>query len=258
MYTNTQSLYNNAELSMALADAGVSLSTIIDIAEKRGGEAALNAVNMILYPEPYREQQAIWYVLEQNALRQEMHINALEAQIHAQQLKIENDVLKEKLKQQNVIHKQTEIIYKLSCSLEELFTGTTKRIKITRNLQWSVGPIQKILEVNIQPGLKPGTKIRFSNEGDELSNGSIQDIIFEITKKPHNWFNLNGDNLIYKAKLTDKQAKKGVKITIPTLDGRKLQTKTGRVYNGENIVFIGEGMPKNNGTQGNLIIEIII
>ena len=255
-----QSLYNNAELSMALANAGVSLSTIINIAEKHGEEVALNAANKILYPDIFyeQEQQAMWYAQEQRALRQEKRINDLETQVRNQQLKVENDALKEKLKLQNVTNKPTEIIYKLSCSLDELFTGTTKRIKITRNLHKSNGPIQKILEVNIQPGLKPGTKIRFSNEGDELSNGSIQDIIFEITKKPHNWFNLNGDHLIYKAKLTDKQAKKGVKITIPTLDGRKLQTKTGSVNNGEKIVFIGEGMPKNNGTKGNLIIEIII
>ena len=151
------------------------------------------------------------------------------------------------------INKPKEVIHKLPCSLEELYNGTSKKIKLTRNR--GNRNDTKILEIDILPGWKKGTKIKFSNEGDELINGGRQNIIFIIEEKPHAWFNRNGNDLHFLAKITTKQAEKGVKITIPTLDGRHItyQTDT-HIIQGSVKKIDEEGMPCKE-TKGNLIIK---
>ena len=155
--------------------------------------------------------------------------------------------------QRTSINKPKEVIHKLPCSLEELYNGTSKKIKLTRNR--SNRTETKILEIDILPGWKKGTKIKFSNEGDELINGGRQNIIFIIEEKPHAWFNRNGNDLHFVAKITTKQAEKGVKITIPTLDGRHItyQTDT-HIIQGSVKKINDEGMPSKE-TKGKLIIK---
>merc|ERR1712159_292503 len=46
-----------------------------------------------------------------------------------------------------------EVVHKLPCTLNELYNGTTKKIKVTRNLQDGTGssmPAAKVLEVDVQ------------------------------------------------------------------------------------------------------------
>jgi len=70
----------------------------------------------------------------------------------------------------------------LLCTLEELFNGTTKKMKIKRKTYDAAGkPIteDRILQVPIKPGLKAGSKIKFTNVGDQIEGGT-QDIHFVI------------------------------------------------------------------------------
>ncbi|KIY95179.1 putative DnaJ subfamily B member 6 [Monoraphidium neglectum] len=55
--------------------------------------------------------------------------------------------------------KDPPIEVKLACTLEELYSGTTKKMKINR--QTSNGRAEEILEIHIRPGWKKGTKITF-------------------------------------------------------------------------------------------------
>ena len=57
----------------------------------------------------------------------------------------------------------------IGCTLEELYTGCNKRMKITKSIQDESGRrsmAEKILEINVKPGWKAGTKITFTEEGD--------------------------------------------------------------------------------------------
>jgi len=59
----------------------------------------------------------------------------------------------------------------LSCTLEELYYGKNKKLKIRRKIY--KGPTNphanenRIIELKIEPGWKDGTKITFENMGDE-------------------------------------------------------------------------------------------
>ena len=73
----------------------------------------------------------------------------------------------------------------LPLTLEEIFSGAHKRMKIKRKtFDESTGKrsVQdKILDMDIKPGLKPGSKIKFKGVGDQ-EEGGTQDLHFIVTE----------------------------------------------------------------------------
>lgn len=66
-----------------------------------------------------------------------------------------------------------EVIKTLSLSLEELYKGGTKRLKLTRHMR-NGSQEEKILEVAYKAGWKAGTKIKFAGAGNEDEYGQSQ------------------------------------------------------------------------------------
>lgn len=82
-----------------------------------------------------------------------------------------------------------------SVSLEDLYTGATKKLKISRLRKGQKD--EKVVEVTIKKGWKPGTKITFPGEGDEEASGAEPaDIQFVIAEKPHPRFRRDGALLV--------------------------------------------------------------
>jgi DnaJ family protein B protein 4 len=96
-------------------------------------------------------------------------------------------------------HAPNQVVEKpLKLTLEDLYSGTTKKLKVTRKLLDASGklvPTEKVLTINVKPGWKAGTKIKFQGEGDEMPNGQAQEIEFILEKLPHDRFIREGDNL---------------------------------------------------------------
>lgn len=108
----------------------------------------------------------------------------------------------------------------------DLYKGVTKRLKVTRKQRDATGKLvttDKVLTINVKPGWKAGTKIRFPNEGDVMENGQAQDIEFIIEEKPHAVFKREGDHLRLTIQLSLSEALAGFSQVITTLDGRKLK-----------------------------------
>ncbi|CCI43877.1 unnamed protein product [Albugo candida] len=155
----------------------------------------------------------------------------------------------------------------LECTLDQLYTGATRKLKITRkvfdNASQQLREEQQILEVNIKPGWKDGTKITFEGQGDVLPNRAPQDLVFVIKELPHDKFTRVGDNLLYKAKISLKSALVGNgTLTIKALDGHDVPVRLdgGVIAPGTRKVIPNEGMPlqKNTGQRGNLYVEFDI
>ncbi|KAK9674742.1 Molecular chaperone (DnaJ superfamily) [Basidiobolus ranarum] len=152
----------------------------------------------------------------------------------------------------------------LPVSLEDLYKGTTKRLKVTKRLYDAASgmytPTEKILSVNIKPGWKAGTKIRFSNEGDELPTGGAQDIEFIIEEKPHPTFKRESEHLVISLDINIIDALTGFTKSVQSLDGRTLtiSNRTPVTSPGQEIRIPGEGMPisKQPGRKGDLIVRI--
>ncbi|KAF9377885.1 hypothetical protein CPC16_011596 [Podila verticillata] len=152
----------------------------------------------------------------------------------------------------------------LAVSLEDLAKGVTKRLKVTRKVSSGTGRTSdKILTIDVKPGWKAGTKIRFPREGDEFPNGEIQDIVFTIEEKPHNLFTRRGDDLVLNLELSLVEALTGFSKTVKTLDGRTLPVSASSariIQPGQEERYPGEGMPisKKPGQKGDLIVKFVV
>jgi len=159
------------------------------------------------------------------------------------------------------VRKPKAFEYQIQCSLEELYKGTTKKMKISKRLQDPSGktiPVENILQVNIKPGWKKNTRITFEKEGDEIPGQEPADVVFVIQEKPHPTFKRDGNNLIYVKTLTLKEALTDPVFFIQTLDDRKLKVTMNQIVKpGSTHIIKGEGMPnqKNPTIKGDLIIQ---
>lgn len=95
------------------------------------------------------------------------------------------------------------VTYDLAVSLEDIFRGITKKMKITKKVLGQDGRStwteDKMLSINIKPGWKEGTKVTFPKEGDQTPSNIPADIVFVIKDKPHPTFKRDGSDIKYKA-----------------------------------------------------------
>ncbi|CAN4078887.1 unnamed protein product [Withania somnifera] len=152
----------------------------------------------------------------------------------------------------------------LPCSLEELYKGTTKKMKISREIADASGktlPVEEILTIDVKPGWKKGTKITFPEKGNEEPNIVSSDLVFIVDEKPHSVFTRDGNDLVIIQKISLAEALTGYTVHLTTLDGRKLTIPINNVIhpNYEEVVP-REGMPipKEPSRRGNLRIKFNI
>lgn len=158
------------------------------------------------------------------------------------------------------------IYHDLSISLEDIASGITKKMKISRKVLQPDGrstrPEDKVLTIDVKPGWKAGTKITFPREGDQSPNSIPADIVFIIKDKAHPHFKREGCDLIYSASISLREALLGATIQVPTLDGRKKQiSMTNEVVNPQTEKRIaGEGLPypKQTNKKGDIIVKFDI
>lgn len=148
----------------------------------------------------------------------------------------------------------------VTCTLEELYRGRAKKMKITRKSLTPHRPTEKVLKLPIRPGFKAGTRITFSGEGDELQLGCAEDIVFVIREAKHDRFVREGQDLHYRIQIPLVDALCGFTHDIRMLDEKeriKRLTKRVPVSNCTTQIIPGEGMPSSKDPQkkGDLIVS---
>ena len=172
-----------------------------------------------------------------------------------------------------------EIVKPLALSLEELYKGGTKKLKITRHMR-SGASEEKILEVVYKAGWKKGTKIKFAGAGNEDEYGQSQTVSFVVEEKPHTRIERVDDDLVVRMNVTLSQALLGpdgggtITKEVEQLDGRRIMVQlpegvgcltTGVaahsqiIQPGQETRIAGEGMPVSKASsakrKGDLIIR---
>lgn len=77
----------------------------------------------------------------------------------------------------------------LPLTLEELYNGVTKKMKIKRKTYDESGKrvqTDQVLQVPIKPGLKKGSKIKFNGVGDQVEGGrqDLHFVVEEVSESP--------------------------------------------------------------------------
>eukprot|EP00796_Vickermania_ingenoplastis_P006688 gene6688-4786_t len=149
--------------------------------------------------------------------------------------------------------------FAFQCTLEEIFTGCTKKFKVTRNMP--SGSSAKEFEVNVLPGYKKGTKIRFDREGgmvDGYPPNALADLVFVLDEKDHPRFKRNGADLTTTVHIPLKQALLGTDISVKGIDGKDLTIPLkGVSKNGRKLRVAGSGMPDRK-TKGRGDLYVVI
>ena len=151
--------------------------------------------------------------------------------------------------------KAADVTHALKCSLKELYSGATKRVKLSRTVADAAGRagrVEEVLTIDVKPGWKPGTKVRFEGKGDARPGaGPPGDVVFVVEEKPHATFTRDGDTLIVTACIPLVDALCGSTINLTSLDGRPLTVTTSGVATPTATKVVkGEGMPISRGPPG--------
>ena len=145
---------------------------------------------------------------------------------HGKQVKmierIESDLHKDAVVERPETH-AADLEIKCHCSLQEFFYGSTKllgfRKCITQGDGRTMDEVRVEKEIEIQPGMKPGTVLRFIGEGNKPNNKLTGDLIVTILEMEHDEIRRVGDNLIYRHKISLADALTIAVVEFKTLDG---------------------------------------
>jgi len=150
----------------------------------------------------------------------------------------------------------------LPVTLEDLYKGAHKKLKVKRKTyDESTGKrsVQdKIVEMDIKPGMKAGSKFKFKGMGDQEEGGS-QDLHFIIEEKPHPTLKRDGDDIRTTVELSLKEALTGWRRTVTTIDGRQLPVSGGGPTppgHEERFPHLGMPLSKRPNERGDFIVEV--
>ncbi|KCZ79949.1 hypothetical protein H312_02637 [Anncaliia algerae PRA339] len=151
----------------------------------------------------------------------------------------------------------TEIKFK--CTLDELYRGGNKEIKIQRNTFKGTETVN--LRLTIKPGYKKGTKFTFRDYGDQLSDGSYKDIRAILDEAEDPVFQRINDDLITRINISFKELLGGFTKILQLPGGRKFTVTEKDIKNigGETIIpFMGMPIQNSVSNRGALRITFIM
>ncbi|XP_054262194.1 dnaJ homolog subfamily B member 13-like [Macrosteles quadrilineatus] len=167
---------------------------------------------------------------------------------------------------QGIREKEPPLERSLALTLEEVFHGGVKKMKILRNVfeddsEQITYPEEKILTIPIRRGLPVGSRFDFPEVGDQGHTIIPADVIFTIVDKPHPVFRRDGLDLLMESTISLTQALVGFTLPVVTIDQRTLQVPVTQVVSPDYIKVVeGEGMPdwQEPLRRGNLLISFKI
>ncbi len=146
----------------------------------------------------------------------------------------------------------------IELTLEEVMYAVSRQITLQgQNPDGSTST--QTIDLKIPKGIKNGSKIRMPGKGLVMGPGGRKgDLFLKVRFAKHKYFEPDGFDLTMTAPVSPWEAALGAKIKIPTLDGHvRLTVKPGSP-NGCRLKMGGLGLPKKDGSRGDLIVELKI
>jgi len=117
----------------------------------------------------------------------------------------------------------------------------------------------KQLEVNIPKGVRDGTKIRLSGQGEPgIGGGPAGNLYLKIRIAPHPVFEVTGDDVTVEVPMMPWEALSGTTIDVPALDGRVSMKIPPMTQSGKKLRLKGKGLNRRGGGHGDQYVRIRI
>jgi molecular chaperone DnaJ len=120
---------------------------------------------------------------------------------------------------------------------------------------------ERMLSVNIPPGVEDGTRIRLGGEGEAgIRSGPPGDLYIFLSVAPDEIFQRDGADLFCKVPITITTAALGGQLEVPTIDGGRARVKIPEgTETGKQFRLKGKGMPVLRSTlTGDLYVQVEI
>ena len=119
--------------------------------------------------------------------------------------------------------------------------------------------VKRKVIINVPPGVDTGSKIRLKGQGGKgTANGPPGDLVITFNVQPDKFYSRDGLDVIAKVPLNIAQATLGTKISVKTLDGKKVAIKIPPgTPSGKRFRVRGQGIQKGD-MKGDLIVEVSI
>ena len=150
----------------------------------------------------------------------------------------------------------------IDLTLEEVYQGTTKSLRLQQMEPEGSGWVPKIKEINVHipSGVSEGKRIRLAGQGAPGSGGPNGDLYLRVHILPHKIFTLNGADLEVEMALSPWEAALGTKVDLPTMTGTVSLTIPPGVQSGQKLRLRNKGMPATKGWYGDLyaVLKIVV
>jgi DnaJ-class molecular chaperone len=133
----------------------------------------------------------------------------------------------------------------MTVSLEESVKGGEKRVRL---------PTGKELNVKIPAGVVSGQQIRLKGQGESAPGHRPGDLLITISIAPHAFFKVDGSDLRVDLPITLYEAVLGGKVRVPTLGSAVELSIPKNTSSGRTFRLKGKGLPKANGSTGDLFV----
>ena len=163
------------------------------------------------------------------------------------------------------IGKPETIVKNISITLEQAYTGFVATVEIDRwNMRQQDGlKINEIesIQVKIPAGVETGQSILLEGIGNGVEgndgNSVKGDVKVCVSVQSHATFIRQGSDICFKKLMSLKEALCGTQFQFEHLNGKMLTLNVTNaiIFPGGKKVFAGMGMPKTDGTVGNLVLE---
>jgi DnaJ-class molecular chaperone len=132
-----------------------------------------------------------------------------------------------------------DVEHELELTLEEAFTGTTRRLSLKHDGH------ARTVDVRIPAGVGDGSRVRISGEGETGSGGAASgDLYLRVRLAPHALFERKGRDLHVKVTVPVTTAVLGGEVEVPTISGKTVRLKIPALtQNGQVFRLKGYGMP---------------
>lgn len=148
----------------------------------------------------------------------------------------------------------------ITVSLSDVFHGVSRTLTLQTYELMPDGrmqPVTRTLQVKIPKGITDGAVMRLAGQGGRSSGrGKAGDLLLRIHIAADPRFRAEGHDLYTVVAVSPWEAVLGAAIPVQTMDGTVTLSVPRGSQNGRKLRLRGKGLPRRNGSAGDIIVEL--